>query len=139
MKIFQFEFPIYPDGNGQMPKPIQPTFVENSVAYTGTHDNQTTMGWYAGLKTASQNQLSYFLKPFSGTIAEQLIQLTFQSPVRYAILPMQDLLSLDDSARMNVPGTIGSPNWEWKLKDFSAFEKMINKIKLWVENSKRSA
>jgi 4-alpha-glucanotransferase len=96
------------------------------------------MGWYASLKPASQNQLAIFLKPFAGTVAEQLCQLTLQSPVKYAILPMQDLLSLDDQARMNVPGTIGSPNWEWKLKDFSAFESMIKKIKTWVVNSQRS-
>ena len=139
MKIFQFEFPIYPDGNGQMPKAIPPKLVENSIAYTGTHDNQTTMGWYASLKPTSQSQLAIFLKPYVGTVAEQLVQLTLQSAVNYAILPMQDLLSLDDSARMNVPGTIGSPNWEWKLKDFSGFESMIKKIKTWVVNSKRLA
>lgn len=138
MKIFQFEFPIYPDGKGTMPKPIVPTFVDNAVAYTGTHDNQTTMGWYQNLKLSSKEQLKIFLKGLQGTIAEQLCQLTLNSTVKYAILPMQDILSLDDQARMNVPGTIGSPNWEWKLKDFTLFEKRINTIKTWVVNAKRS-
>jgi 4-alpha-glucanotransferase len=50
---------------------------------------------------------------------------------------MQDLLSLDDEARMNVPGTIGSPNWEWKLKDFTAFEKLIPQFSRWLSTSKR--
>jgi 4-alpha-glucanotransferase len=50
---------------------------------------------------------------------------------------MQDLLSMDDQARMNVPGTIGSPNWEWKLKDFKEFETLIPTFQQWLTTSKR--
>ncbi|MGA0875537.1 MAG: 4-alpha-glucanotransferase [Bacilli bacterium] len=137
MKIMQFEFPIYPNGQGQMPNAVAPTFPENAVAYTGTHDNQTTMGWYQLLSPASKTQLAQFLKPYQGTIAEQLIQVMFASKIAYAIVPMQDVLSLDDQARMNVPGTIGSPNWEWKLASFDAFEKRIPTFANWVKENQR--
>jgi 4-alpha-glucanotransferase len=50
---------------------------------------------------------------------------------------MQDLLSLDDQARMNVPGTIGSPNWEWKLVNFKAYEAIIPTLKTWLKRAKR--
>jgi 4-alpha-glucanotransferase len=50
---------------------------------------------------------------------------------------MQDLLSMNDDARMNVPGTIGSPNWEWKLKNFTEFEHLIPKLEQWLITSKR--
>jgi 4-alpha-glucanotransferase len=137
MKIMQFEFPIYPDGSGQLPKPIAPKLPTHAIAYTGTHDNQTTMGWYEKLEASSQHQLAIFLTPYLGTIAEKLIQYTLDGQPSHAIFPMQDLLSLDDEARMNVPGTIGSPNWEWKLKDFTAFEKLIPQFSRWLSTSKR--
>jgi 4-alpha-glucanotransferase len=95
------------------------------------------MGWYQKLATSSQEQLAIFLKAYKGTIAEKLVQYTLNTNPNQVILPMQDLLSLDDQARMNVPGTIGSPNWEWKLKDFSEFEKLIPTLQQWLITSKR--
>jgi 4-alpha-glucanotransferase len=137
MKIMQFEFPIYPDSSGKLPQAIEPKLPSHAIAYTGTHDNQTTMGWYQKLATGSQQQLAIFLKAYKGTISEKLVQYTLDAKPNQAILPMQDLLSLDDVARMNVPGTIGSPNWEWKLKDFTEFETLIPKLQQWLTTSKR--
>jgi 4-alpha-glucanotransferase len=137
MKIMQFEFPIYPDKFGQLPPPKESKLSSHAVAYTGTHDNQTTMGWYQTLATISQQRLALFLQAYHGTIAEKLVQYTLAAKPNHAILPMQDLLSLDDQARMNVPGTIGSPNWEWKLKDFTQFEKLISTFQQWLITSKR--
>ena len=137
MNIMQFEFPIYPDGSGTLPKATEPKLAKHAVAYTGTHDNQTTMGWYQTLATVSQQRLGQFLKAYQGTISEKLIQYLLQAKPNYAIIPMQDLLSLDDRARMNVPGTIGSPNWEWKLKDFNEFEKMLSTFAQWLTTSQR--
>jgi 4-alpha-glucanotransferase len=137
MKIMQFEFPIYPNAQGILPPAKAPLLPSHAVAYTGTHDNQTTMGWYAKLSPQSQTQLELFLKPYQGTIAERMNQAMLASPVDFAIIPMQDVLSLDDRARMNVPGTIGSPNWEWKLVDFNAFEKVIPVIKDWLKKTNR--
>jgi 4-alpha-glucanotransferase len=137
MKIMQFEFPIYPDKFGQLPPPKESKLSSHAVAYTGTHDNQTTMGWHQTLATISQQRLALFLQAYHGTIAEKLVQYTLAAKPNHAILPMQDLLSLDDQARMNVPGTIGSPNWEWKLKDFTQFEKLIPTFQQWLITSKR--
>ena len=137
MKIMQFEFPIYPDGSGKLPSPIEPTLPIHAIAYTGTHDNQTTMGWYEKLSPMSRQQLAFFLKSYKGTISERLVQYTLEAKPNQAIIPMQDLLSMDDQARMNVPGTIGSPNWEWKLKDFKEFETLIPTFQQWLTTSKR--
>jgi 4-alpha-glucanotransferase len=137
MKITQFEFPIYPNHQGQLPPAILPTMATHAIAYTGTHDNQTTIGWYELLKPISQKQLSELLKSYKGTIAEKMVQFTLFAQPDFAILPMQDFLSLSDEARMNTPGTIGSPNWEWKLKDFEAFKTKIPVIQTWLKSSKR--
>jgi 4-alpha-glucanotransferase len=85
----------------------------------------------------SQKQLAFFLKSYKGTISERLVQYTLEAKPNQAIIPMQDLLSMDDQARMNVPGTIGSPNWEWKLKDFKEFETLIPTFQQWLTTSKR--
>jgi 4-alpha-glucanotransferase len=85
----------------------------------------------------SQQRLASFLKPYTGTISEKLIQYSLDAKPNYVILPMQDVLSMDDQARMNVPGTIGSPNWEWKLKDFLEFEKLMATFQQWLITSKR--
>ena len=105
--------------------------------YSGTHDNQTVMGWYAQLSDESKAHLSRYLNPYEGTIAEQMVQLTLQHRSDLAILPMQDVLSLDDRARMNTPGTIGSPNWEWKMINFDGFEVIKHKLKGWIKASNR--
>ena len=137
MKITQFEFPIYPNHLGQLPPAVLPKMATHAIAYTGTHDNQTTMGWYELLKPISQKQLSELLKSYKGTIAEKMVQFALFAQPDFAILPMQDLLSLSDDARMNTPGTIGSPNWEWKLKDFETFKTKIPMIQTWLKSSKR--
>jgi 4-alpha-glucanotransferase len=135
MKIMQFELPIYPPFDPNLMK--QDSFPERFVVYSGTHDNQTVMGWYAQLAHDSKTHLHEYLKPFEGTIAQQMVQLTLQHPSYLAILPMQDVLSLDDEARMNTPGTIGTPNWEWKMINFDSFEAIIDKLKGWIKVSNR--
>jgi 4-alpha-glucanotransferase len=95
------------------------------------------MGWYQKLSSISQQRLGQFLKGYQGTISEKLVQYMLQATPNYAIIPMQDLLSMDDQARMNVPGTIGSPNWEWKLKDFNDFEKLLTTFAQWLTTSQR--
>ena len=137
MKIAQFELPIYPDHRGKLPPAVMPKIASHTVIYTGTHDNQTTMGWFAKLASPSQKRLLSLLQDFEGNAAEKLIQFTLHSPSSYAIIPMQDLLSLEDDARMNTPGTIGSPNWEWKLKDWHKFLAILPTLKTWLTAAKR--
>lgn len=135
MKILQFDIPIYPPFEN--PPDNKDAFPQRFVAYTGTHDNQTVMGWYPTLSSLSKEKLAHLLQGFNGTIAEKMVQLTLAHPAELAVIPMQDLLSYDDEARMNTPGTIGSPNWEWKLASFRAFDSLIVSIQQWIQASGR--
>lgn len=119
MKIVQFEFdPLRKDNNQ----------IQNRVIYPGTHDNQTLRSWYASSKPSFKKQTQKFFNN-DLPMTTNFIELTLSDQADMAILPMQDILNLSDRARMNRPGTIGSPNWEWKMADFKDFEKELPKIK----------
>jgi len=118
MKILQFIF------NGPLEEELLPhNFEENSVVYTGTHDNDTTTGWYLKMKIANP-KADYEMKDYfhiSGEIGEKamcwtLIEAALSSPANTAIIPMQDLLCLGSEARMNIPNTIGGRNWGLRLR-----------------------
>ena len=91
-------------------------YEKNTVAYTGTHDNDTTLGW---AEKASPRALAFAEKTlgFSGAAAapDAFIRALFKSPCDTVIIPMQDILGLGGSARMNYPGTTGG-NWLWRMK-----------------------
>lgn len=94
---------------------------ENMIIYTGTHDNDTLMEWYGNLNTAQKRKVRKFLKRqgcSQGSVKERLLHYTFKNKAEYAIVPMQDILGLGEEGHMNTPGTVGSPNWEWRLPDF---------------------
>ena len=88
----------------------------NTVAYTGTHDNDTTLGW---AEKASPEALAFAERTlgFAGIAEapEAFIRALFKCPCDTVIIPMQDVLGLDSSARMNYPGRIGG-NWVWHMK-----------------------
>lgn len=114
--------------------------VKNQVVYTGTHDNDTLVGWYNSLKIEEQNQIKLktkILKIKGETITQKFLNYAYFSVADYVIIPMQDLLSQDDYSRMNVPGTCVSPNWEYKLKDYNDFNEVIPIILKLNEESKR--
>ena len=98
------------------------TAPENSIVYTGTHDNNTTVGWYTqDLDEASAYAIAELLhanpeKPKE--VCRKLAEFAYASNARIAILPMQDVLGLDAQHRMNLPGTVGL-NWKWCLKEGS--------------------
>ena len=91
-------------------------YTENTVAYTGTHDNNTTRGW---ADSAAPEVLAFAEKELGFTSPEEapeaFIRALFASPCDTVIVPMQDILGLGESARMNYPGTIGG-NWIWRMK-----------------------
>ncbi len=112
MRVLQFAFdPFEPDTNQFLPHHYEP----ETVAYTGTHDNDTTRGWFESQNEVTQAAVKKYLGCVSDDIAWQMIRLALSSVAKFAIIPMQDLLSLDSSARMNTPSTIGS-NWSWRLQ-----------------------
>ena len=88
----------------------------NVVAYIGTHDNDTILGWYENETTPASRA---FLDKYSNrrddeTVHHALFRLLFGSPAFMAVVTMQDLLGLDGSARMNLPNTLGG-NWTWRM------------------------
>jgi len=91
------------------------TFSENSVCYTGTHDNTTTAGWFKeGMAADVKLAERYFgLNESEGKVAG-MIRGGMACPSRLFMVPMQDWLGLDERARMNTPGTIGA-NWQWRM------------------------
>ena len=95
------------------------------IVYPGTHDNETLWGWFNNLNDEQKEFIKKRLKVVDDKkLYDEIVKYIFTIPSLMTIFPLQDLLKLDNSARMNSPGTVGSPNWEWKLKDHS-WEKKI--------------
>jgi len=110
MKIFQFAF------SGESDDPFLPhNYPQNCVAYTGTHDNDTALGWYRNSSTEKERDFCRrYLARSGDDISWDMIRAIWGSVAVFSLCPMQDLLSLDSSARMNYPGR-PSGNWGWRL------------------------
>ena len=109
MKILQFAFP----GEDNLDRPHH--YTQNSVAYTGTHDNDVVNGWYEKLSESEKELVSEYLnRRDDETITEAMIRGIYSSVSDYAIVTMQDLLDKDATSRINVPSTVGG-NWEWRM------------------------
>ena len=126
MKVVQFAF----DPNGGSAY-LPHNYPENSVVYTGTHDNDTTRGWYHSTDKATRD----FAKEYINTqrldaddLAWDFIRLAMSSIARLCITPMQDLLNLDGKARINVPSTLGG-NWTWRMENGKFDEKTVERLK----------
>jgi 4-alpha-glucanotransferase len=110
MKILQFAF------GGDETNPYLPENIdENSVAYTGTHDNDTTLGWYVSCEPHVKAHLHTYLNDEAPTMPLALMDLVMGTQARLAIVPMQDILHLGSEARMNTPGTVEG-NWAWRFE-----------------------
>ena len=96
----------------------------HQLIYTGTHDNQTVNGWYASLdqktKRKVQRKLALYGMPWD-SIAKKMVRFVYGSCACMAIVPLADIIGADDGARLNTPGTVGSPNWEWRLPNWEPF------------------
>lgn len=110
MKILQFAFEN-PNENDFLPH----NYIRNCVCYTGTHDNNTTLGWYKNAFEASKDKLRRYYSTDASDICWVLIRACFGSVANMAIVPMQDVLELDSWARLNTPG-VGEGNWSWRYK-----------------------
>lgn len=111
MKILQFAF------GGDADNPYLPeNHVEQGVVYTGTHDNDTTLGWFQALDAAVQAQVLATLGQPTEPMPWPLITTALASPACLVILPMQDVLALDGRHRMNTPGTMSEDNWCWRFQ-----------------------
>ena len=112
MKVLQFAF-----GGGPQDPFLPHNYTPDCIAYTGTHDNDTTVGWYQGTSTdAERDYARKYMGSDGSDIAWDAIRLAWASIAHTAITTVQDLLSLGHEARMNTPGTVGQPNWCWRLR-----------------------
>lgn len=113
MKVLQFRLP----GDPWEPPFRLDEFEPNSVVYTGTHDNDTTLHWFLTEIQPRPERLAE-LRKYTPAEAEHIswefIEIAWKSSSLLAIAPLQDVFSLGGEARMNAPGTIGDHNWRWK-------------------------
>jgi len=107
MKILQFAFESEPIS-------LPHHHVKNGVVYTGTHDNDTTAGWYDSISAAERYEMQEYLGCMSDDGVANLIRTALMSVADTAVIPFQDILKLGSVARMNIPGTPYG-NWEWRF------------------------
>lgn len=115
MKVFQFHFDFK---TGQ--------FIDNTniVAYSGTHDNNTLKGWYDDLSKWQRKLIKRYFKANDKNIISKILKYMCSCNADIVIVSVQDLLQLNATARLNTPGEVGSPNWEWKLENFNHIESI---------------
>ena len=121
MKILQFAF-----GGNSINDYLPHNYPINCVAYTGTHDNPPSLGWYNN--TASENERSFcrqYLGKTTESIPYAMIRSIWSSVAKLAIAPMQDVLVLGTNARMNIPAT-SQGNWQWRMKPGAVTDEIKN-------------
>ncbi len=122
MKVLQFAFESDAK-NEHLPHNYELDF----AAYTGTHDNDTTAGWLKRVKGEERDHLRRYFG-VSGVDHWKMVRAVLGSVAKMTILPVQDILGLDSSARMNIPGTIES-NWKWRLASLDDLQECGEKLK----------
>jgi 4-alpha-glucanotransferase len=134
-RVLQFAF----DGHADNPY-LPENYVPNTVVYTGTHDNNTTRGWFEDLPDSQRQTLwNYLRRPAAGAAeaAPALMHLAWSSAAALAMAPLQDLLSLGTEARMNVPGRAGG-NWRWRCTDDMLTPAAFQRLRDLTETSNRT-
>ena len=109
MHVIQFGF----DGDGHNPH-LPHMHRHASVAYTGTHDNDTTRGWLSALDAETLRRVEFHLRARPAEIPDAMLRAALASVSQLAVVPMQDLLGLGSEGRFNTPGTVAG-NWSWQL------------------------
>ena len=115
MKVLQFAFDKDDIGGGNDYLPHN--YNQNCVVYTGTHDNETISGWFMGLSKEDKAFVRDYMGDHDTAIKwmyKKLIAMAMRSTAKMCIIPAQDWLGLDNSSRMNMPGTVDA-NWSWRL------------------------
>ncbi len=131
MKILQFAFDSGPD-NPYLPE----NHTANSVVYTGTHDNDTTLGWWRSLTKAQRNRIRDYLGTHRPTMPWELIRLAMASAANLCIIPCQDILSLGKEARFNTPG-YAAGNWNWQMTPEGLTDELTNRLRKLTEEYHR--
>ena len=135
MRVLHFAF-----GDDMQNNPYLPhNYISRCLVYTGTHDNNTTRGWFEyDVSELEKKNLSGYLhkEPLKESIHEDLVRLAMTSAADVVLIPMQDFLGLGRQARMNVPGTLKG-NWRWRLSSHLITRSLEEKIRNWVNETRR--
>lgn len=126
MKVLEFAFDSREEANY-----LPHTYTPNCVVYTGTHDNETIAGWYAGLDSKDREMAQDYMdnrRTPQEEIHWDFIHLAMMSVADLCIIPIQDYLGLDNCARMNKPSTLGC-NWKWRLTENEIPPELTAKIR----------
>ena len=133
MKILQFAF------GGDAFNPYLPhNHVPQSVSYTGTHDNDTSLGWYSGLDESTRHHVNSYLGLPSEAMPWPLIRSALASVSQLSVLPMQDLLEQGSEHRMNTPGTTEN-NWLWQFSWDQVEDGLAERLREMLEMYRRIA
>ncbi len=129
MKVLEFAFDSRDTGSANDYLPHN--YPENSVAYTGTHDNETIVGWFDTITPEEQKAArDYMCDHYTpkDQLYKSFISLVMRSNAKTCIIPIQDYMGLDNSCRMNKPSTVGN-NWRWRLKKEDLTEELKEEIR----------
>lgn len=124
MKIMQFAFDSREDSNY-----LPHTYTQNTIVYTGTHDNDNIQGWYDSVSKKDKEHAKAYLnsKSTRKDIHWDYIRASLASVSDTAIIPLQDYLGLGSEARINIPSTLGT-NWRWRMKSEDLTDELLEKI-----------
>ena len=128
MKVLEFAFDSRDssDASDYLPH----NYTRNCVVYTGTHDNETLLGWLGSISSEEKQNVRDYLDRQDASnreLALELIRLAVSSVADLCVIPMQDYLGLDNRARINKPSTTGT-NWKWRLKKKALTKNVAEKI-----------
>jgi 4-alpha-glucanotransferase len=120
MAILQFAF-----GGGAENAYLPHNLMQNSVVYPGTHDNDTSLGWYESADEKSKDHVRRYFRITGKEIGWDLIRASYQATSKMAVISFQDFLSLGSEGRFNTPGK-GEGNWQWRYTDEQLDQLMKN-------------
>ena len=129
MKVLQFAFDSRDSSGAEEYLPHN--YFKNCVCYTGTHDNETIYGWLSSIQEAEREMVcTYLNKPDASDkeLAEELVRTAVASVADLCIIPLQDYLKLDNSARINFPSSIGE-NWRWRMNAEDLSSELAGEIR----------
>ncbi len=122
MRILHFAF-----GDGPQNRFLPHNYEPNTLVYTGTHDNNTSVGWYQTTSENEKDHVRRYLGRDGSDIAWDLIRLAWSSVANYAVTPLQDLLSLGSDSRMNMPGR-PEGNWSWRFRSEVITDPLLDRL-----------
>nr|BAG55480.1 putative glycoside hydrolase [uncultured bacterium] len=123
MKILQFAF-----GGERNSQFLPHNFDHNCVVYTGTHDNETILGWYQNATEDERDHVRRYMAVDGSNICWDMIQMAYMSVANTAVATLQDLMQLDNVARMNFPGRAAG-NWQWRYRNDQLTDDIATRLR----------